>query len=427
MIRLRRRDFMGLMAVAGALFKSPWARAKEKPKVGVSILQGATTEVEAQFSVVALVTDALTFHVHTDEAVRAPVLSPVRVVQRQFSSYGVYKFTVSGLLPGVAYRLTVKNGAGVTVDEREFRALDRSPRSVKIAVLSCAMDHLHRDDIWDEFANQAPELAFFIGDNVYCDRKTLNEKVDVPDPQLIWERYVATRLRLSFYYQKKLTPVLATWDDHDFGANNATGSFPYATEARATFEAFFAQDETPDLRAGPGIARGFSAFGANFILLDGRSFRGESMLGAEQRDWLRSQLAALPTWVLTGTVWFGAYGEFDSFEGDFPQEFSEVMKIIKDSGAVAAFASGDVHYSELMDIEPAVLGYPTFEIVASSMHSLTFPGQHLRFTNPRRREADSTHNFVIFEGEFSNLEIKGQVTAWTPGYDLFGGPVKAGR
>jgi hypothetical protein len=129
---------------------------------------------------------------------------------------------------------------------------------------------------------------------------------------------------------------------------------------------------------------------------------------------------------LNGSVFFGAYGEFESFEGDYPTNFREFLSLIKTSGARVAFASGDVHYSEIMDIEPELLGYPTFELVSSSIHSLTLPGHHERFKNPRRRDADSSHNFMIFDGEFSSSGIKGEAVCWISGYDQFRGLVSTG-
>jgi len=36
-----------------------------------------------------------------------------------------------------------------------------------------------------------------------------------------------TRTAWPFNFQKKLKPVLGTWDDHDFGGNNVNGAFIY--------------------------------------------------------------------------------------------------------------------------------------------------------------------------------------------------------
>lgn len=398
---------------------------KESPKVGFPILQGMTDETMAQFTVV--LPKGTNYTVVTS----APQTEITRIHEFETSDFCVWGFKATGLELDQTYALQFIDSKGEVKDQREFSALNLSARKVRLGIVSCAMDHLHRDDIWREFEKQKPDLALFIGDNVYCDRRALNEKVDIPDPQLIWDRYVATRQRVAFYFQKRLTPTLAIWDDHDFGGNNSLKSFPYVKETTDTFNAFFAQEAGPSLIAGPGIARKLSAFGGDLFMLDGRSFRSEpkvsggSMFGDTQMAWIKSQLRPTGTLLLNGSVFFGGYGDFESHEGDFPSDFKNFLEVVRASGARAAFASGDVHFSEIMDIEPELLGYPTFELVSSSIHSLTFPGHHDRYKNPRRRDADSSHNFLIFEGEFLPSGIRGEAICWVPGYDMFRGLVKA--
>lgn len=421
---ISRRRFMGTAALAGALLKWPKAKATTT-LAGLSILQGMTDETSAQFSIVVPLSE--TFTVAVDPAVNFSA-SPIKT--HGTSAFGVIKLRVEGLTSGQVYKLQICNASGALVDEREFQNLDLSFRKVRLAIVSCAMDHLHRKDIWKQFATQKPELAFFIGDSVYADRKSMSQTVPMADPDLMWERYVATRNKVSFYFQKRLTPVLATWDDHDFGGNGLGEKYPYSAEAKEIFETFFAQDPAPALTAGPGVARKLSAFGGDFYLLDGRTFRGENgtqMFGPAQDSWLDSTLQKRATWLLNGTMFFGAYGDFESFEGDFPVRFQELLDRVKAKGSLAAFISGDVHFSELMDIEAAKLGYATYELVSSSIHSITFPSHHDRFQNPRRRVADSPHNFLIYEGGFSDDVMEGTVTCWGSTYDLFSGTVKASR
>ncbi len=434
-----RRDFFGWMLASGAALKSTFSFARDKktfaesPKTGFSILQGMTDETSAQFTIVLPKATQWTVQIAPDKAL-VPVPSLQRTeFSRDFSGQAVHKIFAGNLVLGENYFLRVLNSDGDIKDERLFSALDLSPRKVKLALVSCAMDHLHRDDIWRRFKDQKPDMALFVGDNVYCDRRTLGEVVAIPDPQLIWERYVATRQRVAFYFQKQLTPVLAIWDDHDFGGNDSDGSFPFTKEVTEIFNTFFAQSARPSLVEGPGIARRFSAFGADFFMLDGRTFRGKpnlkagTLLGLEQEDWLIDSLNSRSTWLLSGSMFFGAYGDFESFEGDYGPAFANLLNRVRGTGALAGFVSGDVHFSEIMDIEPAKLGYSTFELVTSSIHSFTFPGHHDRYQNPRRREADSNHNFLIFEGEFGDNLMKGHVTCWTSGFDPFDGEVLAQR
>jgi hypothetical protein len=421
-----RRRFLGMSALFGTLLR--WPRAKAvPPPAGVPILQGMTDENSTQFAIVVPAGEGYT------TALAPAVPFTVSTEGRAGTKFNVLKMHVNGPLLGRNFKLQVFNGKGEMVDVREFSGLDLSPRKVRIALVSCAMDHLHRRDIWKQFSKQKPDMVFFLGDSVYCDRKSMSETVPLADPAMMWDRYVETRQKVDFYFQKRLTPVLATWDDHDFGGNNLGANNPYVNEAKYIFEAFFAQDPRPALEGGPGVARRFKAFGGDFVFLDGRSFRGdnktpgESLLGTQQEVWLATKLARSSTWLINGSVFFGAYGDFESFEGDYPAKFQELLDVVKSKGTLAAFISGDVHFSEVMDIEPAKLGYSTFELVSSSVHSITFPSHHDRFQNPRRRLADSPHNFLIFEGTFGEDLMGGTVTCWGSSYDLFSGEVSARR
>lgn len=429
---ISRRRFLGWLAAAGAATKATlsFARSAADPharRSGFSILQGMTDETSAQFSIVLPKNEEFRFEVGN-----AGTVTAIESVSRPTSDFLVHKFVADGLETGVDYSLKVYRANGDLADERTFRALDLQSSRARIALVSCAMDHLHKSDVWQQFENQAPDICFFLGDNVYADRKTLFEKVAEADPELLWNRYVETRNRVRFYFHRRLTPTLATWDDHDFGGNNIGKSYAHALASREIFHTFFAQHPRPELVSGPGIAQRLSAFGADFYLLDGRSFRdgpsvGGQILGVEQEEWLFRNLRARPTMLLNGSLFFGAYGsDLDSFEGQYSERFAQLKNQIRESGATVAFASGDVHYSEVMAIEAEQLGYPTFELVSSGIHSLTFPGIHDRYANPRRKIADSSPNFVIFAGEFSSGRISGEAICYTGLGEQFRAPVAAG-
>lgn len=430
---ISRREFVGWLAASGALAKSSlsfgWnSTPSAAPPSGFSILQGMTDETTAQFSVVLPKSQELRIEVS-----KSAVMSVPAVATRATSPFAVHKFTVDGLQLGEEYTLRIVNDSGEVKDERTFRALDRSPRPVKVAYLSCAMDHMHKADVWNVLGEQKPDVCFFLGDNVYADRKTLYEKVKDVDPVLLWDRYVQTRNKVSFYYQKQLIPVLAIWDDHDFGGNNSDKTYPFAAESHEIFETFFAQSSRPSLLTGPGIARRFDAFGADFWLLDDRTYRDApdvngSMWGIEQESWIEANLRPRASMMLNGSLFFGAYAEgLDSAEGQYATSFGALKDCLRTSGALSAFVSGDVHYSEIMKIEKEQVGHETFEIVASCIHSLTFPGIHDRYQNPRRVIADSTPNFILFDGRFSDNAINGDAICFTGSGEQYRAAVSALR
>lgn len=427
---LSRRQFLGAMAGTGLAHVATRAGARtatpdsflyaQEQKRGFSILQGMTDETSSQFNALLPKSGQWKIEVVAQDNTSQIFPLTIDVIDRDYSEYAVHKIVVEGLALGRDYLLRIWDMRGGLADEREFQALDLSPRAVRFALISCLLDLFHRDDIWAQLDRQDPEMVFFLGDNVYADRTSWVHKGPA-DARQLWERYVLTRNRVAFYYQRNLRPTLAIWDDHDYGTDNGTRAFAFKDESKMVFDAFFSQDERASLIAGPGIAKRFTAFGADFYLFDNRSFRdvggspGGRMLGASQEKWFFSGLSGRPSFLYSGSQYFGAYTGRESFEGQYPDNFARFLARLKEADGVYAFGSGDVHFSEMMDVEKDKLGYASFEIVSSSMHSYTFPGHELRYRNSRRRTSTSAHNFVIFEGEFATDRITSTLTSYSAG------------
>jgi hypothetical protein len=314
----------------------------EGPKVGFSIMQGMTDETTSQFTAVLPKTQPWIIEIVLESQGTLPMDALTIVVDRDFSDFSVYKTQINDLSLGENYLYRVKDASGTIKDERRFTALDTSSRRVRVAFVSCQLDLFHHDDVWNALEAQAPDVVFFTGDNIYADRTSLLNKSPA-DPRQLWERYVITRNRVRFYYQKNLRPVLATWDDHDYGTDNGDRTFPYSSESREQFNVFFAQDETGPLTGGPGIARKFTGFGADFYLFDGRSFRdvagstGGKLLGEEQEAWFFGGIGARPGVLINGSVFYGGYQNGESFEGSYNADFKKFIARLKASGGTFAF------------------------------------------------------------------------------------------
>jgi alkaline phosphatase D len=61
-------------------------------------------------------------------------------------------------------------------------------------------------------------------------------------PQPIWEPIVAAKP--GFQKLRATCPILATWDDHDYGADDAGAEYPMKVESQKLFLDFF--HEPPD-------------------------------------------------------------------------------------------------------------------------------------------------------------------------------------
>ena len=98
------------------------------------------------------------------------------------------------------------------------------PPLTRIAFGSCA-DEEKPQPIWDAVLAYRPELFVFMGDNVYGD---VRNGRNVPEAELIespQHSYALARKVPGLAALRSRVPHLATWDDHDYGKNDAGADF----------------------------------------------------------------------------------------------------------------------------------------------------------------------------------------------------------
>ena len=101
----------------------------------------------------------------------------------------------------------------------------------RIAFGSCAKSQKPQP-IWDAVLATEPDLFIFLGDNVYLDTR---------DPEVMRQRYAELAAQPGYQKLKATTPILAIWDDHDFGENDAGADYPMKEESRRQFLDFFGE------------------------------------------------------------------------------------------------------------------------------------------------------------------------------------------
>lgn len=400
----------GERAYRGFTSDDPRGQTKRIP-----ILQGLTTETTAQFTVLRnKARDRWAYEVIDSEG-RRPAALARQTIERTYSEWCIDKLVVEGLFLGSPfYFRVIDEVTGRMLDQRFFRTLDRGRRDVRFAMASCMSDDLRyfQKKTWRSLQGAAPDVVFFVGDAVYADLHSDGSEAS------IWRRYVETRRTLEIFKYETLTPILATWDDHDYGLNNSDSRYPLKDKTRRIFFAFFGSYEGSGYQHGPGVSSLFEGFGQRFFFMDDRTFRspsgsGGSHWGEEQEDWLFDELkrSPEPAWILNGSQFFGAYLEKESYGTCHKESFASIMNRFGEARIPVVFGSGDVHFSEIMRIEPEILGYTTYELTSSSMHSGTYPGKHLRKRNPRRLNATWRHNFLLVESRSDGLNLELIVTS----------------
>ncbi len=373
-MEIDRRSFLlglGTLTVASAL---P-LKAQAKPALkGLSILQGYTNETTTQLTV-DVESDKKVFYTLTDVQTKK-VISPdyVKPVIYKGKSVRVDKLKFSGLELGHKYSFTVKDKKKKLLDERFLTSCDLSKTGARIALMSCMNTMFgNQDKIWPQAENANVDYIFIIGDAVYADLLFLH------GPGYYWNQFVDTREELPLYRWKNLKPVLAVWDDHDFGKNDADGNYKYKDHAFHTFKAFFAQEpDNVNLFDGYANSFFFSAFNQNFVFFDSRYYRGlknddgsKSFLGTKQIDWMMGALKNRnkPTLIMEGSPFYSGVEKGGSFQVNNQPELDYLMGKLKGLNVPMMFAAGDLHLSEVASVPKEILGYDTFEIVSSCMHS----------------------------------------------------------
>ncbi|MFM7913295.1 MAG: alkaline phosphatase D family protein, partial [Bacteroidota bacterium] len=142
--------------------------------------------------------------------------------------------------------------------------------------------------VFDRIAALQPSAMLWLGDNTYL------REGDWESFQGMVNRYQHTRATSSMASLLAICPQYAVWDDHDFGPNDATGSWPLKRESLEAFKLFWANPSygMPEFK---GITSAFRWMDVEVFLLDNRYHRNNQrlkdtcarrMLGDAQIEWL---------------------------------------------------------------------------------------------------------------------------------------------
>lgn len=261
-----------------------------------------------------------------------------------------------------------------------------STRLTRIAFGSCAT----QDDpqpIWSQILATRPQLFLFIGDNIYGDTEDMEEMRD---------KYRQLAEIPGFARLRRLVPILATWDDHDYGLNDGGAEFAQRDASQKEFLDFWGVPAGSPRRKRAGVydaaIYGPAGNRVQIILLDTRYHRstlkrrpegmpgvgryvaddtpGKTMLGEEQWQWLEAQLR-LPAEVRLIASSIQVVAEDHGWEKwmNLPRERERLYGLIRTTDARGVlFLSGDRHLAELSMMDGEV-GYPLYDLTASGLNN----------------------------------------------------------
>lgn len=291
----------------------------------------------------------------------------------------------------ISVRVELALLAGLWVAQASLVGAEESrPETLhRIAFGSCGSQKKDQP-IWADVVAAEPDLFLFVGDNIYGDTE---------DMQVLADKYA--QLGAKPGYQKLLAtcPVLATWDDHDFGVNDGGSWYPKRVESQRIMLDFFGVPADSPRRAREGVYGAYT-YGpegkrVQVILLDTRYFKTRmkkdersaeekkrlnlvgwyvptddpeaTILGEEQWAWLEEQLKQpAELRIIASSIQVIADEKGMESWGNAAAERERLYQLIEKTGANGVvFISGDVHFSEISKVEDGP--YPFIDFTSSGL------------------------------------------------------------
>ncbi|MFM1897220.1 MAG: hypothetical protein RLZZ385_2294 [Pseudomonadota bacterium] len=294
----------------------------------------------------------------------------------------------------------------------------------RIAFGSCN----HQDKpqpVWTPVLADRPDLFVFLGDNVYADT---DEPVEL---QAAYDKLMA----IPGYRQLRETvPVIATWDDHDYGQNDIGRDYVSKDASRRIMLDFYNEPADSPRRSRPdGIYTSY-LYGepgrrVQIILLDLRwnrsgltrvedpqrsaarearmmgpyeasLSRDAELLGEAQWQWLEEQFQQPADIRIIGSS-IQLLADFTGWEtwANYPAERLRLFHLLERyQQQPLVIISGDVHWAELSEIRDLDLPWPLIELTSSGLTeewSMISPNRH------RVGEAFAVANYGLIDIDWS--------------------------
>ncbi len=274
------------------------------------------------------------------------------------------------------------------------------PRAIsRMAFGSCAKQSKPQP-IWEAVLDAKPDVFVFLGDNCYGDSREL---------RVLERAYAELAAQPGFRRLRAQVPVIAIWDDHDYGEDDAGREYPLKAASQRLFCDFWGESAAsvrrnrngiyasyligpvgqrvqllvPDLRfnRSPILRRDFGGleYQAWAKQLEARgapvpgpyersSSRDASMLGEDQWLWLENQFRA-PADVRILASSLQVIADFPGWEAwvNYSRDHARLLESIRRTRANGLVCiSGDTHYGELSLLDVNV-PYPLWDLTSSGL------------------------------------------------------------
>jgi len=414
-------------AVTGLLFAlTPLVHAQTAPKLVSGPMLGALEMKEARIWLQMSESSTVTLSFQTENG---PNRSQTRRAEKDHA-YTLH-FTLDSLTPNTIYnyKLTIRKSnadkKGQSMGPFRFQtpedwAFRKDPPVWELALGSCTYINEPELDrpgkpygqdpvIFERIADRQPEVMLWLGDNTYL------RPADFGSRSGILHRYTHSRNVPEMQRLLQTCSHQAIWDDHDYGPNDAVGSYPYKTWTSEAFRLFWANSvygaHHPDDQTGY-----FNRDGIDFILLDNRTWRtspdlteGRQMLGKSQIDWLIDNLkySRSPFKIVAcGSQVLNTLAKYENM-AVYEEERAYLLRRIDEEGIRGVvFVTGDRHHTELSRLA-LPKGAVVYDLTCSPLTSST-KGKDYNEENGHRVEGT-----LVNENNFGLLKFGGTFKART--------------
>ncbi|HKH61061.1 MAG TPA: alkaline phosphatase D family protein [Flavitalea sp.] len=266
--------------------------------------------------------------------------------------------------------------------------------------------------IFQPMAKEKAAFMLWLGDNWYT------RESDFFDDWGLWYRASHDRSLPILQNFLKAMSHYATWDDHDYGPNNADGSYHLKETSRRVFASYWANPSYGE--DGEGVYTKLSYGDVDLFLLDDRSFRSadfmeaiingkpnpeKRMFGEKQMTWLKNALInsyAPFKIVVAGSQVLNVASTQDCLK-DYPIEFDELLAFLETEKIQGVlFMSGDRHHSEVIRYQRSN-SYALYDVTTSPLTAGIAAVREPEKSNPERMPGT-----LVEAQNYSRISISGK-------------------
>ena len=331
----------------------------------------------------------------------------------------VYRFSLLDLDPSTRYYYAVEvDGVADMVRSGTFATFGPDTRELLVAFGSCARNGSN-GAVFDTIRLLEPDLYLNLGDFNYGDvrENSLDAFSNLYDLTLTQPGQAA------LYHS---VPVAYTWDDHDFGPNDASSTSPSRQAALISYRERVPHYEFPLDGSDAPIAQAFTIGRTRFILTDTRSMKDpktdedspdKTVLGSEQLEWFLEELSVsldtYPVVVWVNSIpWITEVEEGADHWGGYSFEREKIAAAIAEVGSEGlVMLAGDAHMLAIDDgsnssfVPDGSASFPVMQAAALDRNGSTKGGPYSEGTFPGGGQFGLMR--IIDNGEEVEVELTG--------------------